>query len=78
MKQYTTITIGTKECTNYAAKIVGETEKAYKMEILSVKDAIAVPRIEWLPKSQTKVEEKDGNTFITLTPWIALQKSMMA
>ena len=48
------------------------------MEILSVKDAIAVPRIEWLPKSQTKVEEKDGNIFITLTPWIALQKSMMA
>lgn len=78
MTQFTTITIGTTECSQYAAKIVGETEKAYKMEILSIRDTIAVPRIEWLPKSHTKVEKKDGNTFITLTPWIALQKSMMA
>jgi len=78
MKAYTSLTIGTKECQNYSALILAETEKAYKVDILTSHNSVAASRIEWFPKSQTKVTKINNDDFLTITPWIAFQKCLIA
>jgi len=77
-KTFTTLSVGGKELNTIAVRIVGETEKAFKLEVGSFNNVAMSSRIEWLPKSQTKVTEANGEKYLDITPWIALQKGIYA
>jgi fucose permease len=75
--QYTSLLIGGKEKANYFTAILGETEKAFKVEIMNTYNGLGACRTEWFPKSQVKLVNDNDSVYLDVTPWIAMQKSIL-
>ena len=74
----TTLHIGGKEKAQVTAFILGETEKAFKVELgfVNFEAAVMATRVEWFPKSQVKLINANDCVYLDVTPWIAMQKGV--
>jgi hypothetical protein len=74
----TTLHIGGKEKSQVTAFILGETEKAFKVELgfVNFEAAVMATRVEWFPKSQVKLINANDCVYLDVTPWIAMQKGV--